>query len=608
MRVFTTLLPLSLWATSVVGCVSFSDALPEELVMNECSADAQCGTEGSCDVARGMCVAVDPEPLEVVLQFLPPVDNDLPAQVRGLSVPSAQMTLEASTFESATVRGAIFDETDGERVPVPARISFVPRPVLDPDDEESFVPSWAPANEIAVNSSAEWVATEDGASSRLLNFEVLLRPDLKYEVTVQPLEEYRSRLHPWRGDFTTAGDASVFEFGYSETFVIRGEVTDEQRVGREGLQVRALDLSGRVVSSTATTDANGAFEVSMSASASAGPYGFRFEVTDAQQTVFEAEAAPFLEQASLADGRVQLVFPSLGPSVLYTAWVEEPSAGDEPGRPIAGVSVTFDALLFNEGDTAVRVRRTETSDAEGQVQLSLPPSRYDVVLRPASTEGVNVRTTLAVATVTPVGDVNEQSGQVFSLKPAIDYQATVFDSQALPVPDVPVRAEALGVLPPLPPAIDLDVTPDNDGPVPDEERLEALAAAFNRSADAVSAQATDATGVEVGQFNLRLDPGYYDLSAQPAEGSGFPWAVHPNLPVLPPNTRSVDLQLLPPVIVEGDLLLPDGSPASGATVQALRPIEDLNGGTRAVVVGRVTVDEQGHYMLLLAPRFNPPPD
>ena len=114
-----------------------------------------------------------------------------------------------------------------------------------------------------------------------------------------------------------------------------------------------------------------------------------------------------------------------------------------------------------------------------------------------------------------------------------------------------------------------------------------------------------------GAFALEVDPGYFDLSIRPADGSGYPWLARPRLSVAGADiTAEVDLGALTvpyPAVLHGVIRNTDGEPLPGAVVRAWLPVgdpTDKDEPVGVIQIGATLARGDGSYILPLPPSLS----
>jgi hypothetical protein len=118
----------------------------------------------------------------------------------------------------------------------------------------------------------------------------------------------------------------------------------------------------------------------------------------------------------------------------------------------------------------------------------------------------------------------------------------------------------------------------------------------------VSAQSRIVSIDNTGAFAMSLDPGDFDFSLQPPEGSGFAWWVKPAVHIDASTPTEISPRLASPVAIEGTIRDAAGSALANAVVRAYARTPS---GIDAAKVGSARTDGSGSYQLLLPQDFGP---
>ena len=568
--------------TMLISSCSFS--LPiSDAVMNDCSSDADCN-DGTCDVERQMCFAASPEaPYEIAIQVTPSDDRptfiseprplteagtrdivvprsvDVPGTVRwrGDRVP-AELHFRRpglSGHPPVTVRASTFSESreiEGEQA------DFVVRLPLGFIYEVEVRPRGTEHPEIAALWSE--IIPRWSAPARL-------------DLTESPVVEPGARL-VWTSQHIDFADDVDTPCGPDANGEMRtswcklsGTIVSEvagAHVPQPGLRIRAADAeSQRVVSSIVETDEVGAFELFLGSL----PEAWEIRVSGGDDNELFPEIAINPNLLFSDELVVQVPVPH---QVQYYAALE---TADQ--TPVSGAAVTFSStehLLSEESSVRGSFRIMTTSDAEGQIAVTLVPGMYDVVITPADEE---LAVHLENVIIDPSLAANVIRGQVFEVPARSKLSGVVIANPTTPIEDVRVEAVALG-------------QPGRDGV--------SAAAVHNRSSETLT--------LESGQFQLPLDVGTYDVFIKPPETSRFSWRVIPNYSVGRVNIdriNSGDYEVGSPVPLRGIVQSQDGAAFENAEIRAFARVAEDD---RFVEIGRTETGADGVYELLLPPALD----
>jgi hypothetical protein len=112
-------------------------------------------------------------------------------------------------------------------------------------------------------------------------------------------------------------------------------------------------------------------------------------------------------------------------------------------------------------------------------------------------------------------------------------------------------------------------------------------------------------------FALPVDPGEYDFSVRPVDGSGYPWLVRSRLSVPAADiapTSDLDPMTVPyPAVLQGVIRDPSGGSLPGTVVRAWVPVKDTSGEGKVVgliQIGETLAGPDGAYVLPLPPSIS----
>ncbi len=128
-----------------------------------------------------------------------------------------------------------------------------------------------------------------------------------------------------------------------------------------------------------------------------------------------------------------------------------------------------------------------------------------------------------------------------------------------------------------------------------------------------SPKATSGMVGKEGEFSFEVDPGVFDFSVRPPDGTGFAWLVRPGVEVKS-GVHDLGPMTLPlPVIYEGNVSVPGSStpvPLPGALIRAFIYLNaagytgDRTGATTAVQLAEARADSTGAFRLFLPANLN----
>jgi hypothetical protein len=508
-------------------------------------------------VAHQMCIVAEAPRYDLRLEVTP-MSNGLgvtpvPLLVDVPDITQSLVTLPVTVPVNGTVRYR------GE--PVAAEITFT---------------AVAPAADARTPILSGGVSTRSTTLTHTgLDFSTQLPAGATYDVFVEPLAEFRTQLPPIRARLTVPADAGVsLPIVYRDDALqtTRGSILDGQRMPQAGLIVRGVDpLTGRTLTSTATTDATGHF--ALVHAIDAGAFAFRIRGDETRQNTESILPALTISPSTLMptpDGEFVLLVPASDRALHFVATVEMPGAGMHPA---VGARIRLTSSNVRDVDTGLTgsLELDRTSDSEGRFDGWVLPGDYRVEIVPAEDDAAVLASELEIA-ANPTGML---LGQVFTLPARAVLGGTTNLVDGEPVSAAVVRANALGL-----PLSGSDVG----------------AARLNRSGFA-------RTG-SLGEFRLPLDVGVYDLIVEMPPSTGFAWHVVPNFGV--GNASSGLRQALavrPPYRHEGRLVYADGNPVAAASIR-LFAVDRTTG--RAIEVGVSASDAMGNFVALLPAAIEAP--
>lgn len=556
---------------AVEGC-GFGD-LPATGPENLCASDEACGAD-RCDGDTGRCVSARSEPMEVVIEVVPPAG--------AADVPLPSWSTEPELVEGPTTRSLrqptyvdlVGTLRWGDRR-IPAELVFT-RPL--PGRSEA---------RLRVSTFNEPTVVDD----ELVDFRARLGTGRIYDLEVRPTAAPREEDGmPWsrvlpplrvRGVETpmaSPGNPSNYVWPIALAYpvelleapcqaervsacTLEGTVVSvaaELEQSEPGLQVQAIEVeTGEVVSSTAVTDDEGTFRLAIA------PDAARYVLRVTAGTERPLFPTVTVDPALLAGPSVRVRVPTPR-RVSYRATVES-----REGEPLAGAVLTFvsDDVFDVESGLGGSFRATAQTDASGDVVVELLAGSYDVVVAPAEAD-LAVESVLGV-TIQPPPTGGVLQGQLFTVPPRARLGGVVRSPDGQPVHDLNFEAVALGVF------------------------HEEDASLYNRSSEAT----LDADG----RFELRLDRGAYDLYLRPAPETGFPWVVLPDRAIGSVDATLADrFDLEAPRPLSGEVVGPEGAPLENAEV---RVFGRARGAERFVEVGRGRTAADGTYRVWLPARL-----
>ncbi|OGQ13849.1 MAG: hypothetical protein A2138_11210 [Deltaproteobacteria bacterium RBG_16_71_12] len=510
------------------------------------AADAPCGSDRACGgglvCAFGACLdPLDQRLTTVDVEVDPGAGSGLPVQnVLQVNL-STTPRVDVALRPGVSVRGSV---TAGE---APLAANVLLRPALS-------IPGRALAPLSSTDGTGQFsVGALDGA---------------RYAVTVNPSEPARAPYYAHDDEpFLVAGDDGSFDLPPLELPdvgpLVRGRVVAGAGVSASGIPALAVHIErtdGRRLSSMATTDATGAFEVAL-----AEPMAdVTLVVTPTgDNSSYPVVAVPGL---TLVDGDNPLGDVELGDvlaPVPFTATVV-----DGTGAPVPRARLMLRALVGNG-----LFELSATADGQGVFDLSLVPATYDaLVLGSPDAPAAGMLATPALEVPVPPG-----SPVVFRLPERLQVAGTVLDEYRDAVANAKVTLVRIG---------DVDGLP--------EELLGELLVSFEAETDAG------------GRWQAGVDPGRYRVSTRPPPSSIAP--AFSEIVTFAPDRSGHDVELPPRAIVAGTVLF-EGAPQDGAWVRVFSALLDERGA--AILVGEGMAGADGAFEIgvpdLVADVTNPNP-
>jgi hypothetical protein len=537
-----------------------------DIPANLCESDGDCRT-GVCDVERGMCVTAPATTLQVGIEVLPASDplGGAPLAVTFPAFPVDETSLDGAVRELALPSGV---ESHGlvhwNAEPVSAQITFT---------LASAFPGGPPAR-----VETQTAPTPIEYAGGLSNYAVQLLPSQRYDISVVPNGEWAARLPPLRAasafQTTLPGTRNPADIAYPETLPeVQGVLVDSAGAEQPGMIVRAIDaVTGAVISSTYTTGSDteqtaGYFMLRLAP----GVESWLFSINASTERITAGSLTPTftVDPGTLiedAEGRVTLLVPPVSEEVIVFHGTVEA----EVGRGAAAtVSFTSSDIVDDATGVIGTFRAMAATDETGVFQVQLLPGTYDIVVTPSDPD----RGVLHEVGRRIDPGVSELRGAIFSVPARVQFNGMAMTSDGLGMVDALVRGQARG-------------------------------SRFGDTLPAVSifARSTETQTDLNGRYRLPLDVGLYDVFLEPPAGSNWPWALARDVPNGGSGaTFSIDLVVGAPVplngrIVYGEL---DRRPAENASVRAYAIVEEPEGGTRAVLIGRATTGPDGTFTVLL---------
>ena len=380
---------------------------------------------------------------------------------------------------------------------------------------------------------------------------------------VAPRAPLSRQMCPWQFDVTVEARRTLALPGPEDTLEMEGVLLTAEGTPISDYDARVV-LGGRLASNLARTDAAGKFVLRVQRSLAAqvpGPLAVELAPADGgpPRPTLLVEVPP--GQVTLGTLRL----PAYSPAVPLVVPVTEALTD----RPVAGATVQMQTTLPGAVGGVARYIRTAQTGADGRATLPvlLPPAsvapglNYLVKVVPPASAETSARCLPGYA-VGPATDV-PQVGPPVSLARKVVLQGILDPGQ---------RRSGPGR--------------DRAGhPAGDLFREECLG-------DLASPPAETRTSAQ-GAYRLLLDPGEYRMDFQPDRGTALPYHVEETVPLLADAVRNV--QLAPPVVVEGQVTSPEGVALSKAEVRVFGAGAEAGSPLRGVA----TTGSDGRFRLVL---------
>lgn len=255
-------------------------------------------------------------------------------------------------------------------------------------------------------------------------------------------------------------------------------------------------------------------------------------------------------------------------------------AGTPEGKA-ATVTLVATKLRGVAAGTVASFQRTVEADSTGRFDVSLLPGTYSVFAVPASETGL-----AAAVTEWEINASDVQAGKLVQLNPSSVLSARMTDAGGRAIAGVPVQAAA------TPAATFADVLDRALGKTTFVPRAEGTVSSLD------------------GEFEVRTDPGLFDLWVRPEVRSGFAWFVRSSVSVGGAGVDLGKIALPLPVEYRGTLLSMDTSGAvPSALVRAYAYLEgseltnDPTKATSLIQVAETRTNQEGDFRLLLPASF-----
>jgi len=383
---------------------------------------------------------------------------------------------------------------------------------------------------------------KQGTGGRAVPFRLRVSPPSE---TLPPFEPPSSRLEPRIEVVLPAGPLRRLDG------VVR--VSADNPTPLRDVAVRAVDTSGRSVSTTSTTDETGAFSLGL------WPEGDDEVVLRVNATLPEFPLPALELPVHVSDGEVTVLVGDVGSTFTVTGVV----------RAVGEVAPAEARVVFRADVGNGRFTTSTITDAEGRFEATLYAGDYLIdVIPPEPYRLARLQRTLTA----------ESAPLELAASPRVRVDGCLRDWGGDPVEGATVSAR---------------LTEPGFG----DPRLEALGP--GTVPDRVT---TSKESNENGQFTLHTDGGVHRLTIVAPVVRGLP-SINVEVERVSPDTGSVDLGrngciVIPPAaVIAADLVGEDGEPVAGAVVEAWRRREE--GVAKAA---QATSGSDGHVVLVIPNR------
>ncbi len=536
---------LLLTMVAMSGCSLIVDSNTPR-VTNHCAGDVDCSAGAHCDATMAMCIQDPSLPYDLWIEVVPPsvssVSTSTPVDLGPYTTFSGSIPLVVP--RQVSVRGTVRRD-NAAGMPVSAQITFTS---TDPDP-------------IGTRSiSTRTTTTGD------VDYVISVPSHGTYDVLVEPLGDSRATVPPYRYTGVTVGMMDMaLQIGLPTSGLpspINGTLVAAAGNTADGFEVLAVDrTSGALVSSVATTTADGSFTLYLAATSA--PFDLVIRPSSTRQMSGLAPTYRVHPEVLLPDSsdHVHVLIPAVVAPIEWAGTVEWPASRGM--HAVAGAAMQLHSEDVVDATTGVigSLDLSLTTDDMGRYAGMVLPGTYTVTITPSTDEELGV--------FSETRDLHTALiGQVFNLPLRTVLSGTVESPDGDLMRDAHVRATPTGA---------------------------ALAGITNPDVARLARPATALSG-PMGDFRLELDVGVFDVVVEPPDGSGFAWTVDLGYGVGGSTATLADvMQVDAPVVVESDLTWLDGGTLANAEVRAFAITSDH----RAVMVGRTTSDTHGHARMLV---------
>lgn len=597
------LLAFSLVSLLSAGC-SISVVTDHSLqpTKNECKTNDDCGSGGVC--SAGMCRAVEGKFSTVMFEITPPATSvggfagiRFLKTVKRLDTHGGQLDLSLDNLTTLTgtfnAQQADFQSTNS----CPANEKTLPGTV-------TFTPS---AGSLGWSSGTATVDTSLGPKGNLF---ALTLPPGKYDIYVQPTPSDPLNPSPcnvppvlFRGRTLGGGNVGVQLTLPAPSWFSMTVQLPKGGMSLDGWTAQMIDsIYGVPLSDPVTIKApeNSSadpviydVDFAYSTVVDGDPKGIGHELillsppkgADAPSFYMDRSALQLMSNAKVEVGQLG----QLSPPVTVKGTVEENNTLVPAEATVTLSAVSLDGLSKY---TLPSYIKSEPTDKQGRFTAKLLPGTYRVQVVPndprlAAYDTKQYHTDWTVGVAPRV-----QAGKVIGLHQSAKLTGSVLTPSGQdPLVGAPVQAV----------------------PSPSASHTSVLEAALGGAplVPRASSEVVD----EHGLFTLRTDPGIFDVSVRPQDGTGFPWLVRSNVQVQSGREDLGQMKMPLPVVYTGQVsVVPQGSTSvtvPGALVRAYIFMDsqqaytsDPDTATSVLPIAETRADNDGKFKLLLPAQLN----
>ena len=471
-RGLVAVLAVAVAAAAGVGCGSNNAA-------HECRTDVECGGSAACVMSTCLPRASD----RVFAVELSPASGSSSAPTELASVSFGADPVPLAAAARVLAQGSVTDSEGNAYASTAHIVASIP----------SLLPGRDPAQ---LETDMVDFGFNLGLSTSQLGVTAMLWLRPNAPATSQPPVPFLVPL----GSLATD---PRFELVFPKTealSVLRGTLIGPLGAAMSGYVARAL-VGSQVVSSSATTDAAGAFQISIAPGAvpasAAGMVTVSFDSADATMNVPRLISQPIAVQNGAGNAAAAAPRMFQMPAFVTAAPLRfSVAASDDPTTKLSAMTVRFHTEIAGlSGSVAIYEREAKT-DVNGELEVPLIPGNtaaprlYQVVVMPAPDSKYAARCVTQLAITLVGNDLQPQYSQVLSLDRKVALTGTVSGGDGVGAAGVAVTATQAAVDP--------------------------------ACAQAMLAAPAAATTDRNGRYTLSVAAGTYRIDVDPAAGAPLP--------------------------------------------------------------------------------------